>query len=63
MRFGLLLVGGTVAITGLVGLALLSVAAEGVGSSLGALVSCAPTLPPDEDDEEDSDSSKPSSDT
>ncbi|MBD3884593.1 hypothetical protein IFO70_22900 [Phormidium tenue FACHB-886] len=65
MKFGLLLIGGAVAVTGLVGLAVLSAVAEGAGSSLGVLVaSCVPTLPPDDDDDDkDSDSSEQSSDT
>lgn len=61
MRFGLLLIGGAVAATGLVGLVLLSTAANRVGSSLGALVSCAPTLPPDEEDDDENDSGEQSS--
>jgi hypothetical protein len=56
MRFGSLLIGGAVAVTGFIGFALLA-AVEGTGSSLEVLVSCAPTLPPDEkDDEKDEDS-------
>lgn len=63
MRFGLLLIGGAVAVTGFIGLALLSAASGGAGSSLGVLVSCAPTLPPDDEKDENSESDEQSSNT
>ncbi len=65
MRFGLLLIGGAVAVTGLVGLALLSIAANGASANASVLAaSCVPTLPPDEEeDDQDSDSSEQSSNT
>lgn len=65
MRFGLLLIGGAVTVTGLIGLALLAVAANGAGSNPGVLIaSCVPTLPPDEEeDDKDGDSSQQSSET
>jgi hypothetical protein len=65
MKFGLLLIGGAITVTGLVGFALLSVAANGASLNPGVLItSCVPTLPPEEEeDNKDSDSSQQSSDT
>lgn len=51
LRLGLFLMGGAIVATG-AGLAMLSLAASGGASSLGALVSCAPTAPPEEDEQE-----------
>jgi len=51
LRIGILLIGGVAVVTG-TGLALLSVMASGAASSLGSLVSCAPTLPPEDEAEQ-----------
>lgn len=57
LRLGILLLGGSIAATGLAfagaGFAVLSLAASGAASSLGALVSCAPTPPLEEETEQD----------
>jgi hypothetical protein len=63
MKSGLLLIGGAVVITGFVGLALLSVAANGASSSLGVLANCVPTLPPDEEEDGETNSGEQSSQT
>jgi hypothetical protein len=49
MRFGLLLVGGAIAVVGVVGLTLLSAVAQGSSTSLGFVASCAPSTSEEED--------------
>lgn len=50
LRIGMLLIAGAMFTLGM-GLATLSAAASGADSSLGGLVSCAPTIPPEEETE------------
>lgn len=60
LRIGMLLVGGVIVTAG-AGLAILSVAATGAASSLGVLVSCAPTVPAEDEEEQTEQQSETSS--